>query len=82
MQTMTSMTPPSFGAFNTPMTGYATPPMHMNEKQKEQFEVIQTAIAREEEGEKAYDPEKDGTEIPHRPLLLWQIGRASCRERV
>ena len=46
----------------------------MNEKQKEQFEVIQTAIAREEEGEKAYDPEKDGTEVPHRPLLLWHAG--------
>lgn len=71
---MSSMTPPQFGAFNTPMTGYATPPIQMNEKQKEQFEVIQTAIAREEEGEKAYDPEKDGTEIPHRPLLLWHAG--------
>jgi hypothetical protein len=27
---MTSMTPPSLGAFNTPMTGYATPPIQMN----------------------------------------------------
>jgi hypothetical protein len=39
-QTMVSMTPPPMGAFNTPLTGYATPPVQMNEKQKEQFEVI------------------------------------------
>lgn len=67
------MTPPSLGAYNTPVNGF-TPNTQLNEKQKGQFDVIQTAIAREEEGDKAYDPEKDGTEIPHRPLLLWHAG--------
>lgn len=70
---MANLSPPPQGMFNTPVTGF-TPTVHMTEKEKEQFDVIQTAIAREEEGEKAYDPEKDGTEIPHRPLLLWHAG--------
>lgn len=36
----------------------------------EKFEVIKTAIAREEEGDQAYDPERDGAEAPKRPFLL------------
>ena len=36
----------------------------------EKFDVIKTAIAREEEGDKAYDPERDGTEAPKRPFKL------------
>lgn len=36
----------------------------------EKYDVIKTAIAREEEGDKAYDPEKDGKEAPQRPFLL------------
>lgn len=34
------------------------------------LEVIQSAIAREEEGDKAYDPERDGKEAPRRPFML------------
>lgn len=36
----------------------------------EKFSVIQTAIAREEEGDQAYDAERDGTEAPKRPFYL------------
>ena len=45
-------------------SGFGTP------VQSEKFEVIKTAIAREEEGDQAYDPERDGVEAPHRPFLL------------
>jgi hypothetical protein len=36
----------------------------------EKFEVIQSAIAIEEEGDRAYDPEKDGKEAPQRQFML------------
>lgn len=36
----------------------------------EKFEIIQSAIAVEEEGDRAYDPEKDGKEAPKRPFML------------
>ena len=36
----------------------------------EKYNVIQTAIAREEQGDQAYDPERDGTEAPKRPFYL------------
>ena len=36
----------------------------------EKFGVIQSAIAKEEEGDRAYDPEKDGKEAPLRPFML------------
>ena len=45
-------------------SGYQTP------ERKEKYDVIQTAIAREEEGDAAYDPERDGREAPKRPFLL------------
>lgn len=41
-----------------------TPEMH------EKYEVIQQAIAKEEEGDRAYDPERDGEEVPVRPFFL------------
>lgn len=36
----------------------------------EKFGVIQTAIAREEEGDRAFDLERDGAEAPKRPFYL------------
>ena len=36
----------------------------------EKFEIIQSAIAVEDEGDRAYDPEKDGKEAPPRPFML------------
>ena len=36
----------------------------------EKFDVIQSAIAIEEEGDRAYDPEKDGKEAPQRQFML------------
>ena len=36
----------------------------------EKFEVIQSAIAKEEEGDRGYDPERDGKEAPVRPFML------------
>lgn len=54
-------------AYNTPM-GYSTPPS--NPEWNEKYDVIKTAIQREEDGDKAYDPERDGTEAPPRPYLL------------
>jgi hypothetical protein len=36
----------------------------------EKFKVIQAAIAREDEGDRAYDAERDGTEAPKRPFYL------------
>ena len=59
---------------NTPMTGFMPGGHQYNEKQMKSFDVIQSAIAREEEGDKAYDPERDGAEAPHRPFLLWHAG--------
>lgn len=67
---------PQYPGMNTPMPpmppmaayqgygGYGKP--EMNEK----WGVIEQAIAREEEGDKAFDPEKDGAEAPKRPFLL------------
>lgn len=44
----------------------------------EKFEVIQTAIAKEEEGDRAYDPEKDGKEAPVRPFMLTHAVCIAC----
>lgn len=38
----------------------------MNEK----IGVVQTAIEREEQGDKIFDPEKEGHEPPKRPFLI------------
>ncbi|QIW95398.1 hypothetical protein AMS68_000916 [Peltaster fructicola] len=60
--------------YSTPLTGFL-PGTVFNEKQMEKFDVIKSAIAKEEEGDDAYDPEKDGTEVPPRKFLLLH---ASC----
>lgn len=44
----------------------------------EKAQVIRTAIAREEEGDKAYDPERDGLEAPHRPFYLTHAVCIAC----
>ena len=36
----------------------------------EKIDVIETALAKEDEGDRAFDPEKDGLEAPKRPFLL------------
>lgn len=41
-------------------------PTQSNEK----LDAIQVAIAKEEEGDRAYDPEKDGKEAPTRKFML------------
>ena len=62
-------TPAMAQPYNTPIPGF-DPSAQSNPEWNEKFDVIKTAIAREEEGDKAYDPEKDGTEAPKRPFLL------------
>ncbi|KAK3112111.1 hypothetical protein LTR53_011951 [Teratosphaeriaceae sp. CCFEE 6253] len=52
-----------------PIPGF-DPSAQNNPEWNEKYDVIKSAIAREEEGDKAYDPEKDGTEVPTRPFLL------------
>lgn len=44
----------------------------------EKAQVIKSAIAREEEGDKAYDPERDGIEAPHRPFYLTHAVCIAC----
>ncbi|OQO07976.1 hypothetical protein B0A48_06769 [Cryoendolithus antarcticus] len=72
LRTAASSQPPMMPA-NSPMTGFM-PGMVLDEKQMKSFDVIQTAIAREEEGDKAFDLERDGAEAPPRPFLLWHAG--------
>ena len=48
-------------------SGSSTP---MDVEMNEKVGVIQAAIAKEEEGDRAFDPEKDGMEAPKRPFLL------------
>ena len=64
MQTPYSHTPPM------PGIPVHHPSGERSRVKNEKFDVIQTAIAREEEGDQAYDPEKDGVEAPQRQLLL------------
>lgn len=73
MRTGQVVTPPIPIAYSTPVSGQSSEPQ-FSEKEIKTFDVIQTAIAKEEEGDKAYDPEKDGTDVPQRPLLLWHAG--------
>ena len=57
--------------YNTPMPGSPSfPPGLHTPEFNEKYDVIKSAIAREEEGDKAYDPERDGTEAPQRPFCL------------
>ncbi|TKA53497.1 hypothetical protein B0A55_12355 [Friedmanniomyces simplex] len=55
--------------YSTPVPGF-DPSAQSNPEWNEKYDVIKSAIAREEEGDKAYDPEKDGTHAPKRPFLL------------
>ena len=48
------------------MTSYEISTPESNQK----LDAIQIAIAKEEEGDQAYDPEKDGKEAPTRKFML------------
>ncbi|KAK3679131.1 hypothetical protein LTR78_000691 [Recurvomyces mirabilis] len=65
----TSMHAPPDTMHGTPMAGF-TPSSYSDPAYNEKYDVIKSAIAREEEGDKAYDPERDGKEAPKRPFLL------------
>jgi hypothetical protein len=67
---------PSPQVSSTPM--YGTPSARSEEQHEvplppeyyEKFGVIRQAIAREEEGDRAFDPERDGAVAPTRPFCL------------
>ena len=54
---------------DSPRRRYLPQKMSMEEP-NEKYDVFKSAIAREEEGDRAYDPERDGTEAPKRPFML------------
>lgn len=45
-------------------SGASTP--HLNEK----LQVVESALEKEDQGDRLFDPERDGLEVPKRPFLL------------
>ncbi|EMC92654.1 hypothetical protein BAUCODRAFT_151069 [Baudoinia panamericana UAMH 10762] len=71
-----NVSPPPPQPYPTPIPGFTPSPTGFRASStgtpewNEKYDVIRTAIAREEMGDKAYDPERDGKEAPKRPLVL------------